>query len=65
MAWYTRVSHPKILPPKDESPPRATNQEHLIEAEPAREMSDTLELIRDCVRMADGALARSDELSRE
>jgi hypothetical protein len=57
MAWYARVSHRKILPPEDGSPPRSSNREQLMEEEHAR--------FRDVVRVADGVLAMSDELSRE
>jgi len=63
MAWYTRVFLLNILLPKDGSPPRPANREQLIEDEHVREKPDTLELIKDCVRIADEALARSDELS--
>jgi len=65
MAWYVRMSHPKILPPDDGFPPRPTIQEELIEQGHDKEIPDTLELIRDCVRMKNGALASRDELSIE
>lgn len=63
--WYARVSHPKILPPDEESPPRPTNQKQLMEKEHAREIPDTLVLIRDCLRMADQALASRDKMIKE
>jgi hypothetical protein len=37
----------------------------MIEQEHAREMPDTLELIKDVVRMADDGVARRNELSSE
>jgi len=65
MAWYVKVSHPKIIPPDDGSPPRPANQEQLLEEEQAKEMSDTLTIIREMVHISDGMLAMSDQLSRE
>jgi len=65
MAWYAKVSHPHILPPDERSPPRPANVEQIIEEEHAREMPDTLTIIREIVQMSDGALAMSDQMSRE
>lgn len=33
MAWYDKVSHPRIIPPDEGSPPRSANREQLIEEE--------------------------------
>jgi hypothetical protein len=52
MAWYARVSHPRILPPDEGSPPRPVNVEQLIEEEHAREMPDTLTIVRDVAHIA-------------
>jgi hypothetical protein len=65
IVWYGRVSHPKILPPIDGSPPRPTNQEQIIAEEHAKIMPDSLEIIKACIHIADQALAQKDELSRE
>jgi hypothetical protein len=65
MAWYARVSHPRILPPDEGSPPRPANEEQIIEEEHAREMPDTLAIIRDVAQIADGVMARQHEMSRE
>jgi len=63
MAWYAKVSHPRIIPPVEGSPPRPANVEYLIEQEHAREMPDTLGIVRDVVRMANDGVARRHELS--
>jgi len=65
MAWYAKVSHPRILPPDEGSPPRATNVEQIIEEEHAREMPDALTIIQDVVQIADNIVARSDEMTKE
>ena len=65
MAWYARASHPRILQPDEGSPPRPVNVEHIIEEEHAREMPDTLTIIRDVVHIADDIVARSGEMTKE
>ena len=57
MAWYAKASHPRILPPDEGSPPRPVNVEHIIEEEHAREMPNTLTIIRDVVHIADDIVA--------
>jgi len=49
MAWYAKVSHPRILPLDEGSPLRPANVEQIIEKEHARELPDTLTIIRDVV----------------
>jgi len=61
-ASHAVVSHPKILSPIDS---RSTNQEQITAQEHARDMPDSLELIRDHVQIADQALAQAHDLSRE
>ena len=63
--WYGRVSHPKILPPIDGSPPRPTNRKQIIAEEHAKIMPESLEIIKACIQIADQALAQKDELNRE
>jgi hypothetical protein len=63
VVWYGRVSHPKFLPPIDGSPLRLANQEQIIAQEHARDMPNSLEIIRSCVHIADEALAH--DLTRE
>ena len=65
IAWYDKVSHPRILPPDEGSPPRPVNVEQIIEEEHARELSDTLTIIGDVVQIADNVVARSGEMTRE
>jgi len=65
MAWYAKVSHPHILPPDEGSPPRPVNVEQIIEEEHARELPNTLTIIRDVVQIADNVVARSGEMTRE
>jgi len=65
MAWYDKVSHQKIIPPDDGSPPRSANREQLIEKEHAREIPDTLTIIRDVVQMSDRAVAMSANMTKE
>jgi len=65
MAWYAKVSHSRILPPNEGSPPRPANVEQIIEEEHARELLDTLTIIRDVVQIADNVVARSGEMTRE
>jgi len=65
MAWYAKVSHPRILPPSEGSPPRPTNVEHIMEEEHAREMPDTLTIIRDVVHIVDDIVARQAEMTKE
>jgi len=65
MAWYAKVSHPRLLPPDEGSPPRSVNVEQIIEEEHARELSDTLTIIRDVVQIAGNVVARSNEMTRE
>jgi len=38
MAWYAKVSHPRIIPPNEGSPLKPANREQLIEEEHAREI---------------------------
>jgi len=45
MAWYAKVSHPRIFPPDGGSLRRPANVEHIIEEEHAREMPYTLAII--------------------
>jgi hypothetical protein len=52
MAWYAKVSHPRILALVEGSPPRSANQEQLIEQDHARDMPDTLELISVTARFS-------------
>jgi len=65
MAWYAKVSHPRILPPDEGSPPRPVNVEQIIKEEHAREMPDTLTIIGDVVHIADDIVARSGEMTKE
>jgi len=65
MAWYAKVSHPRVLPPGEGSPPRPANVEHIIEEEHARELPDTLTIIRDVMQIVDNVVARSGEMTRE
>ncbi|RHN74698.1 hypothetical protein MtrunA17_Chr2g0313151 [Medicago truncatula] len=65
MAWYAKVSHPHILPPDEGSSPRPMNVEQIIEEEHAREMLDTLTIIRDVVQIADNIVVRSGEMTKE
>jgi hypothetical protein len=65
MAWYARVSHPRILPPDEGSPPRPTNVEQLIVEEHAREMPDTLTIVRDVAHIARDIVARHGEMTKE
>jgi len=65
MAWYAIVSHPRILPPDEGSPPRPTNVEQIIEEEHAREMLDTLTIIRDVMHIADDIVARHADKTKE
>jgi hypothetical protein len=65
MAWYAKVSHPRILPPDEGSPPRPANVEQIIEEEHAREMSDTLTIVRDVAHKANDILARQAEMTKE
>jgi hypothetical protein len=65
MAWYAKVSHPRILPPDEGSPPRLANVEQIIEEEHDREMPDTLTIIRDVVHIVDDIVARQAEMTKE
>ena len=65
MGWYAKVSHPRILPPDEGSPLRSANVEQIIEEEHAKELPDTLTIIRDVVQIADNVVARSGEMTRE
>ncbi|RHN82540.1 hypothetical protein MtrunA17_Chr1g0210941 [Medicago truncatula] len=65
MAWYAKVSHPRILPPDEGSPPKSVNVEQIIEEEHAREMPDTLRIIRDVVHIVDDIVARQAETTKE
>jgi len=65
MAWYAKVSHARILPPDEGSPPRPANVEQIIEEEHAREMPDTLTIIRDVVHIADDIVTRQAEMTKE
>jgi len=65
MAWYAKVSHPRILPLDEGSPPKPTNVEQIIEEEHARELPDTLTIIRDVVQIADNVVGKSSEMTRE
>jgi hypothetical protein len=65
MAWYAKVSHPRILSPDEGFPPRPANVEQIIEEEHAREMLDTLTIIRDVMQITDNIVARSGEMTKE
>nr|ABN08023.1 IMP dehydrogenase/GMP reductase, related [Medicago truncatula] len=65
MVWYAKVSHPRILPPDEGSPPRPANVEQIIEEEHAREMPDTLTIIRDVVHIVGDIVARQAEMTKE
>ena len=65
MAWYAKVSHPRILPLDEGSPPWPVNMKQIIEKEHAREMPDTLTIIRDVVQIADDIVARRGEMTKE
>jgi len=65
MAWYAKVSHPHFLRPDEGSPPRPANVEQIIEEENAREMPDTLTIIRDVVHIADDIVARHADMTKE
>jgi len=57
MAWYAKVSHLQIIPLDVGSPPRPANREQLVEEEHAREMPDTLTIIRDVVQISDNVVS--------
>jgi hypothetical protein len=40
MAWYAKVSHPRIIPPDEGSPSRSANVEQIIKEENARHTDD-------------------------
>ena len=65
MAWYARVSHPRIITPDEGSPPRLANREQLIEEEHAKQLPNTLTIIRDVLQMADNVVAMSAEMTKE
>ena len=65
MAWYAKVSHPRIIPPDEGSPPRPENVDQIIEEEHAREMPDTLTIIRGVVQMDDNDVAMNTEMTKE
>jgi len=65
MAWYAKVSHPRIIPPDEGSPPRTANREQLIEEEHARDIPDTLTIIRDVVQIADNVVAMYANMTKE
>jgi hypothetical protein len=65
MAWNVKVSHPRILPPNEGSPPRPANVEQIIEEEHAREMPDTLTIIRDVVHIVDDIVVRQAGMTKE
>jgi len=65
MAWYAKVSHPRILRLDEGSPPRPTNVELIIEEEHAREMPDTLTIIRDVMHITDDIVARHADMTKE
>jgi len=71
MTLATWLGMPKSLtlvfsPPPDEgSPPKPVNVEQIIEEEHAREMPDTLTIIRDVVDIADDIMARNKEMTKE
>jgi len=65
IAWYAKVSHPPIIPPDEESPPRPANREQLIEEEHAREIPDTLTIIKDIVQISDNDVAMSATMTKE
>jgi hypothetical protein len=56
---------PRILPPDEGSPPRLANVEQLIEEEHAREMPDTLTIVRDVAHIARDIAARHGEMTKE
>jgi len=60
MAWYAKVSHPRILPPDEGSLPRSANVDQIIE-----KMPNTLTIIRDVVMIVDNIMARSGEMTKE
>jgi len=64
MAWYAKVSHPHILPLDEGSPSIPVNMEQIIEEEHAREMPDTLTIIRDVVHIVDDIVARNSEMTK-
>lgn len=49
---------PKIMLPIEGYPPRPTNEEKIIAHEHARDMPDSLEIIRSCIHIADEALGQ-------
>ncbi|XP_039683953.1 uncharacterized protein [Medicago truncatula] len=65
MAWYAKVSHPRILPPGEGSPPRPANVEQIIEEVHAREIFDRLTIIRDVVNIVDDIVVRQAEMTKE
>ena len=62
MLWYTKVSHPQILPPIPGSPPRPTNEEQIIahqwEQHQARGSTDTYDIVSGIVSYADEHLGQ-------
>jgi len=64
MAWYAKVSHPRIIPPDEGSPPRPTPGLAYRGGACQRDVGH-IDDHRGDVQMSDGALAMSDQLSRE
>jgi len=62
MLWYTRVSHPQILPPTLGSPPRPANEEQIIthqwEQHQTRGSFDTFDMVSGVVAYVDEHLGQ-------
>jgi hypothetical protein len=58
VAWYFRVSDPKVLPYIKGDPPRSANEEHIIKYDHARYMLDSLSIIRTWINLVEIWLSR-------
>lgn len=62
MRWYGHVSHPKILPPIDGSPPRPANEEQIIAHHQQRHQErgspDTIDMVGGLASQADDYLGQ-------
>ena len=67
MLWYTKVSHPHILPPFPGDLPRPANEEQIIaqqwERYEARSSPDTFDMVSVAVAYADAQMGQEEVLS--
>ena len=65
--WYTRVSHPQILPPIPGDLPRPANEEQIIAEQwqryEARSSPDTYDMVSGAVAYADAQLGQEEVMS--